>query len=165
MENKASRWKRKKNPGRIILQPRDRDILQTVYAFRVLSREQLQQLLGIDGTRRINQRLRKLYDHKYLSRYFLHNNRGRAKAIYYLGPRGAELVADDLGVDLNIPTCAASYVRGKQTSTPMTIWSQYVPGITNRCCQRLMRSFASLIRACACASNSTRCSSGIVTIY
>ena len=110
MENKASRWKRKKNPVRIILQPRDQEIIKTVYEFRVISREQLQHLLGIDGTRRINQRLRKLYDHKYLSRYFLYNNRGSAKAIYHLGPRGAALVADELGIDLNV-------IKRKQKAT------------------------------------------------
>ena len=110
MENKASRWKRKKNPGRLILQPRDQEIIKAVYEFRVISRQQLQQLLGIDGARRINQRLRKLYDHRYLSRYFLHNNRGSAKAIYYLGPRGAALVADELGIDLNV-------IKRKQKAT------------------------------------------------
>jgi len=110
MENKASRWKRGKNPSRMVLQPRDQKIIQTVYAYRVLSREQLQQLLGIDGTRRINQRLRKLYDHKYLSRYFLHNNRGSAKAVYYLGPRGAAIVAHELGVDPGV-------IKRKQKAT------------------------------------------------
>jgi hypothetical protein len=102
MENKASRWKRKTNPGRMILQHRDKEIIKAVYAFRILTRQQLQQLFGINGTRRINQRLRKLYDHKYLSRYFLPTIRGSAKAIYYLGARGAALVADELGVDLNL---------------------------------------------------------------
>jgi hypothetical protein len=102
MENKASRWKRKTNPGRMILQHRDKEIIKAVYAFRILTRQQLQQLFGINGTRRINQRLRKLYDHKYLSRYFLPTIRGSAKAIYYLGARGTALVADELGIDLNI---------------------------------------------------------------
>ena len=94
----------------MILQPRDKEIIKTVYAFRVLSRQQLQKLLGIEGTRRINQRLRKLYDHKYLSRYFLPNIRGSGQAIYYLGSHGAALVADELGVDLNV-------IKRKQKAT------------------------------------------------
>jgi hypothetical protein len=110
MENKASRWNRKKNPGPMVLQPRDQEIIKAVYEFRVISRQQLQQLFDMNGARRMNQRLRKLYDHKYLSRNFLHNNRGSAKAIYYLGPRGAILVADELGVDLNV-------IKRKQKAT------------------------------------------------
>ena len=110
MENKASRWKRKKNPGRMVLQPRDQEIIKAVYEFRVISRQQLQQLLGIDGARRMNQRLRKLYDHKYLSRYFLHNNRGSAKALYYLGPRGAAIVSHELGIDPKV-------IKRKQKAT------------------------------------------------
>lgn len=102
MADKTSKWHRKKNPGRMILQHRDKEIIKTVYAFRVISRQQIQQMFGINGTRRINQLLRKLYDHKYLSRCFLHNMHGIAKAIYYLGPHGAVLVAEELGVDLNV---------------------------------------------------------------
>ena len=102
MENKASRWKRNKNPTRLILQQRDREIIKSIYSFRILTRQQLQQLFRINSTRRINQRLRKLYDHKYLSRYFLPTIRGSAKAIYYLGPQGGTIVADELGIDLNL---------------------------------------------------------------
>lgn len=102
MANKASRWKRNKNPGRLILQQRDREIIKSIYSFRILTRQQLQNLFRINSTRRANQRLRKLYDHKYLSRYYLPTIRGSAKAIYYLGPRGAAIIADELGIDLNL---------------------------------------------------------------
>lgn len=102
MKKKVSRWHRNKNPGRIILQLRDKEMIKAVYSFRVLSREQLQQLFGIGGARRINQRLRKLYDHKYLSRFFFQNVRGSTKAIYYLGSRGAVLISNELGIDLTL---------------------------------------------------------------
>ena len=84
----------------MILQPRDKEIIKAVLSFRIISRQQLQHLFSITCTRRINQRLRKLYDHKYLSRYFLPNTRGSGQAIYYVGPRGAVIVAEELGIDL-----------------------------------------------------------------
>jgi hypothetical protein len=43
--------------------------------------------------------LRKLYDHGYLSRSFLPTIRGSAKAIYYLGSKGAIVAARELGID------------------------------------------------------------------
>jgi hypothetical protein len=86
----------------MILQLRDQEIIKAVYSYRLLSRIQIEKLFGFNCTRRVNSRLRKLYDHGYLSRYFLPTVRGSAKAIYYLGPRGTTVVADALGIDLNL---------------------------------------------------------------
>jgi len=44
-------------------------------------------------------RLRKLYDHQYLSRAFLPTIRGSSKAIYFLGHKGIEVIAQELGID------------------------------------------------------------------
>jgi protein involved in plasmid replication-relaxation len=101
MTGRVSRWKRQKDPARMLLQPRDREIMKAVYSFRMLSRTQIETLFDFKCTRRVNSRLRKLYDHHYLSRSFLPTVRGSAKAIYYLGPRGISVVAEDLGIDLN----------------------------------------------------------------
>ena len=110
MNKRVSRWKRQKNVSRISLQPRDREIMVTVFSFRVLLREQIETLFGINCTRRLNIRLRKLYDHRYLSRSFIPAARGSSKAVYYLGPRGAAIVAEELDIDAEI-------VKQKRKST------------------------------------------------
>jgi len=102
MSGRASRWNRQKNSGRISLQPRDREIMVAVYSFRMLSREQIETIFGFRCTRRANSRLRKLYDHQYLSRLFLPTVCGSSKAVYYLGPRGVSIVAEELGLDLKV---------------------------------------------------------------
>jgi hypothetical protein len=102
MSGRASRWQRQKNPGRIFLQPRDREIMVAVYSYRMLTRTQIERLFNFKCTRRVNSRLRKLYDHHYLSRNFLPTIRGSAKAVYYLGTKGVSLVAEELGIDLNL---------------------------------------------------------------
>jgi len=98
---RASKWERQKNPDQLNLQPRDREIMKAVYSFRILSREQLQRLFNF-STRRMNMRLRKLYDHRYLSRSFQPTVKGSGKALYYLGPRGMTVVAEELGIDLDL---------------------------------------------------------------
>jgi hypothetical protein len=65
-----------------------------------LTRQQVQRLFAFDCVRRVNLRLRKLYDHHYLSRSFLPTTRGSGKALYFLGPQGAAVVARELGLDL-----------------------------------------------------------------
>ena len=86
----------------LVLQPRDEVILIFMTEFRLLSREQLQKLLDFPCTTRINIRLKKLYDQGYLSRLALPTVTGAPKALYYLGPQGAALVADNVGTDLLI---------------------------------------------------------------
>jgi hypothetical protein len=99
MTGRASKWERNENACRLILQPRDRKIMAALHAFRMLDREQIASLFGFQSVRRVNSRLRKLYDHGYLSRSFLPAVRGSAKAIYYLGPKGAGIAAQELGLD------------------------------------------------------------------
>ncbi len=92
-------WERIKNPGPLVLQPRDHEIVTKVYEFGFLTREQIQNLFGIRCTTRANTRLRRLYDHRYVSRRFLPTTRGSSKAIYLLGPKGITLVSEKCGVD------------------------------------------------------------------
>jgi hypothetical protein len=94
------RWDRVKNPERLVLQLRDRDILVVVYTYRFLTSEQVQELFGFGCTRRVNIRLRRLFDNGYLSRSFLSTTRGSGKALYFLGPQGTAVVARELGLDL-----------------------------------------------------------------
>jgi hypothetical protein len=126
MENKASKWSRNKNPSRIVLQQRDIEIIKFLYSCRILTRQQIQELFRINSTRRVNQRLRKLYDNKYVSRDFLPTVRGSAKAIYYLGPRGALIVADELGIDLNLVNR-----KRKSTSKLQELFLNHVLGLND----------------------------------
>jgi hypothetical protein len=101
-ENRKSKWQRVKNPGSLVLQPRDRDIINSVYEFGLLTREQIQRLFTFNCITRVNLRLRKLFDEGYLSRRFLPALRGSSMGIYYLGPEGIAMVADHDGVDAGI---------------------------------------------------------------
>ncbi len=83
----------------LVLQPRDEMIMALVSEFRFLSREQLQRLLDFPCTTRINIRLKKLFDHGYLSRFPLPTVAGKPKTIYYLGPQGVLVLAEKLGLD------------------------------------------------------------------
>jgi hypothetical protein len=69
--DRKKKWERAKNPEPIVLQPRDQAIILASYEFGLLTREQIQKLFNIDGVITVNMRLRKLFDHGYLSRRFL----------------------------------------------------------------------------------------------
>ena len=96
---RQSRWQRAKNPKPILLQPRDKGIVTKIHEFGFLSRDQIQRLFSFNCTTRVNIRLRKLFDHGYLSRRFLHTSKGSSKAIYFLGPEGIHLVSVENGID------------------------------------------------------------------
>jgi hypothetical protein len=83
----------------IVLQPRDEMLLTLVAEFRFLSRVQLQVLLDFPCVTRINIRLKKLYDHGYLSRFFLPTVTGNPRALYFLGPKGIVIVSGNLNID------------------------------------------------------------------
>ena len=101
MSGKTTKWGRQKKPRRVILQPRDREIIIAIFTFRLLTREQIARLFDFHSSRRVNFRLRQLYDHQYLSRFYLPTIRGSSKAIYYLGPKGVVVIAEELGLDAN----------------------------------------------------------------
>jgi hypothetical protein len=100
LDDRESRWTRARNPDRLILQPRDREIMVGIYSYRLLTSEQVQKLFHFNSLRRVNSRLRKLYDHHYLDRSFLTTVRGSGKALYSLGPEGAGEIARELGLDI-----------------------------------------------------------------
>jgi len=83
----------------LFLQPRDEVIMTFVAEFRLLSREQIQKLLDFPCITRVNIRLKKLYDHGYLSRLFLPTITGTPKTLYYLGPQGVPVVSYNLSID------------------------------------------------------------------
>ncbi len=99
---KIPRNKRIKNAPRMVLQPRDKKIILSVYENRFLKRDQIERLF-FGNTASCNQRLMKLYQHKYLDRLFKPVSFGSTQAAYSLDKRGADVVAQELGKDrLNI---------------------------------------------------------------
>jgi hypothetical protein len=86
-------------PEPIVLQPRDEKIIHKVYEFGFLTREQIQRIFNFNCTVRANIRLRKLFDHGYLSRRFAPTIRGSRRAIYFLGSKGVQVVSQLSGTD------------------------------------------------------------------
>jgi hypothetical protein len=97
MEKKLPRHKRTKDFQRIVLQRRDVDIVLGVYENRFLRRDQIERLF-FNNTSTCNQRLQKLYQHKFLDRIYQPIDFGSSQAIYALDSVGAEVVAAKLGV-------------------------------------------------------------------
>ncbi len=98
-ETRTSKWQRTKNPKPIFLQERDQEIVARVYDFGFLTRQQIQRLIDFNCTTRANIRLRKLFDHGYLLRRFLPVVKGSSQALYFLGPKGIDLVSERTGID------------------------------------------------------------------
>ena len=82
------------------LTKRDRQVVEAVYVYRVLSREQIQRLF-FPSDRTTNRVLSRLYHHGFLERRFLPVELGQGynQAIYLLGERGADLLASTTGED------------------------------------------------------------------
>lgn len=81
--------------------PRDRDLIHTIYTHRVLRRDQIERLY-FPSKNTANARLAKLNQHGYLCRRRLpvEYGQGSSQWLYLLGSRGANLVAQVEGIDL-----------------------------------------------------------------
>ena len=105
-----SRYKRNKDsPPKMVLNNRDLDILETIYAFRFATVEQLYWLftekpeaLGKYGFGRkaLHRRLQKMFHHGYVKRHHYGDiqpglGEGSSPAIYSLGTKGADLITSD----------------------------------------------------------------------
>ncbi len=93
-----------KNPPRMFLTERDKEIIRAVYSFRMLTREQIQKLLFPMIRREVPQRrLKYLYHHRYLERVPLpvsDHPLAAKKPVYRLAPRGAEQIAQEQDIEL-----------------------------------------------------------------
>lgn len=106
-KQRLPRYQRVANPPRMVLTSRDKEIIKQVYLFRLMTREQIEQLLfpperGQDHptkTTRARQRLRLLYQHGYLERIPAPIGSGlwAWRPVYRLASKGAGLVAESLG--------------------------------------------------------------------
>ena len=88
-----------KTKNLMVLQERDKKIITLCHDYHFLSQEQIRLLAGFGCYARTNIRLRKLFDNEYLSRRFLPVFQGRSRILYFLGPRGAEIISEKSGID------------------------------------------------------------------
>lgn len=87
------------NEKGLVIQPRDRHLLEEFAVMRVADRDQAKIVGGFGSTTRVNTRLLALTRHGLLRRFFLGTTFGGTKALYTLSPKGAEFV----GVPLRVP--------------------------------------------------------------
>ena len=109
-KSRLPRFQRVKAPPPIVLTGRDKQILHTVQEYRMLTREQIERLLfapenGQDHftkTSKARQRLKLLFQHKYLERIALPVGTGAWawQPVYRLARKGAELLAADSGMNV-----------------------------------------------------------------
>jgi len=101
---KAPRFRRKPETiGNIRLQSRDLEIIKLAWDYRFLNSEQIQAL--VQGSEQVVlRRLQKLFHHGYLDRplsqiVFSNPLFGPQKMVYSLGDKGADLLAEEYGID------------------------------------------------------------------
>lgn len=80
------------NNRRLVLQPRDRRLLEELAAMRVVDREQAKLVAGFGSTTRANTRLLALSRAGLLRRCFLGTTAGGTKSLYILSAKGAQAV-------------------------------------------------------------------------
>lgn len=80
------------NNRRLVLQPRDRHLLEELATMRVVDREQAKIVAGFRSTTRANTRLLALSRADLLRRCFLGTTAGGSKALYILSPKGAQAI-------------------------------------------------------------------------
>jgi len=94
------RHKRVDDPPRMRLTERDTQVVLAVYEYRALRREQIERLF-FPSRNTANERLQRLYQHGFLERRWapVEFGQGTSQAIYLLAEKGADLVAQQLGID------------------------------------------------------------------
>lgn len=97
MAGRRSPFQRAKNS--LVLQERDKNIIALCYDYHFLTRDQIRFLSGFGCRNRASTRLRKLFDNGYLSRRFLPAFQSGGRIIYFLGPRGVEIISGKSGID------------------------------------------------------------------
>lgn len=98
MAVRQSKFEPRFNKPNLIFQPRDLEIIESVYHYRYLRRDQIQKLLNWRCTTRINTRLRKLFDNDLISRTYLPTVKGSSQAIYFLGKKAVNIVSEQLKI-------------------------------------------------------------------
>lgn len=117
MGGRRSPFERAKNS--IVLQNRDKKIVALCHEYHFLTQEQIRLLAGFGCEVRAGIRLRKLFDNGYLSRRGLPVVKGRGKILYFIGPKGVELIARESCIDpLKIKQRRKQLLEIKSSSLP-----------------------------------------------
>ena len=105
---RQSRFERaqKTERGKLWLMERDELLLTELFVHQVMSRGQLQELY-FGSVPRCNARLRKLFDHGYVTRDFHPMAPYGTQGIYRIGPKAMTIVAQRLDMD-------AAYVKPRE---------------------------------------------------
>ncbi|MHB1356213.1 MAG: replication-relaxation family protein [Anaerolineae bacterium] len=92
------------------LTERDTQVVLAVYEYRTLRREQIEKLF-FPSRNTANERLQRLYQHGFLDRRWspVEFGQGTSQAIYLLAEKGADLVAQQLGIDRGAVAWQASH--------------------------------------------------------
>ncbi len=77
---------------RVVLQPRDRLLLEKLGLLRLLDRRQIEQLAGFHSISRANVRLAKLRRAGLITRYFSATATGSRRSVYALSKKGAAMI-------------------------------------------------------------------------
>jgi|Deesub1362A_J573_1020465.scaffolds.fasta_scaffold01835_1 hypothetical protein len=98
VKKRIPRNRRVKEAPSMVLTERDKKVILLVYENRFLRRDQIQKLF-FPSTQTCNQRLMKLYQHRFLERIFKPVSFGQSQAVYALDKRGKDIVARELGLE------------------------------------------------------------------
>lgn len=141
--SRLPRFRRVPEPPHFVMTERDKRILQAVHEYRMLTRAQIEQLLfapegGQDHftkTSVARHRLKMLYQNQYLERVVL--SVGSAswawQPVYRLACRGAEMVAADVGVNVqDLPYWGEGDDKDRRT-TQVTPRAAQAPGSERVC--------------------------------
>ena len=117
-KQRLPRYARVPNPPSMRLTERDRRILEAVHSYDgMLSFPQIQRLF-FTGRVETEQRLKLLYQHRYLARPDRDERRRLPEMIYWLDEKGAEIVASLSGTPLKeFPWRGAALVPGRARSS------------------------------------------------
>lgn len=142
-----SRYVRPNNPTPIRLTGRDVAVLVSVHTHRYVTSDHVHQLLFADVVKRVCQRrLRLLWENNYLDRYFtpivLHGVRAAAhqasRPIYSLARKGAQVVAERLGIEpQRVPFRASDKARGYATLEHHLVVTDVMAALAAACSARL----------------------------
>ncbi|PIR93042.1 hypothetical protein COT99_02970 [Candidatus Falkowbacteria bacterium CG10_big_fil_rev_8_21_14_0_10_43_10] len=88
--------RRTRNP--LILQPRDAELVKNAFRYRFLTSVQARGLCGFSSQKRTNDRLRKLYDGRLLSRRLFINSFTR-EILHFPGPKAPEILSSLMGIE------------------------------------------------------------------
>lgn len=101
-QKQISKYQRKpKEVSRVIIQPRDAEIIKLAYDYRFINSDQIKALVEGSGQTTIR-RLRQLFHHSYLDRprqQIRFTGKGPEAMIYGLANKGADVLAEEFGID------------------------------------------------------------------